>query len=270
MNSSAPITPPALPDAQGFSSTVRSVLSFTALAVTLLPIPVIYFKLVPVYQKHAWFLLFYTPFICLLTVCYLFYIRDSLARTTYANVLDPPPPPDPYYQEPLGGRLKRAFRKVKAVLLGLLPALLILTSMYCMSRYYVVHDESVAVAAEVYMQRSAASDSLQASNDQRESAGRRQRAKPTNPSGKAAAEDTARDSLPMPDDTTAVRAYLLRTSEIDQVPRLLELTALYVGAFVALLIAVMLMALKEYAKEALALSEHELMFGRYRRTVEEE
>ncbi len=31
----------------------------------------------------------------------------------------------------------------------------------------------------------------------------------------------------------------------------------------ALLVAVTLMALKEYAKEAMGLSEHELMFGRY-------
>ncbi len=37
------------------------------------------------------------------------------------------------------------------------------------------------------------------------------------------------------------------------------------GAFLALLVAVTLMALKEYAKEALGLSENELMFGRYRR-----
>jgi hypothetical protein len=63
---------------------------------------------------------------------------------------------------------------------------------------------------------------------------------------------------------------VLRTTGIDDIPRLVELTVLYMGAFVALLIAVTLMALKEYAKEALGLSEHELMFGRYYRSGAEE
>jgi hypothetical protein len=84
------------------------------------------------------------------------------------------------------------------------------------------------------------------------------------------AQDTAQDSLPLASDTTAVRRYVLRTSEIVDIPRLAELTALYLGAFVALLIAITLMALKEYAKEALGLSEHELMFGRYGRSGTEE
>ena len=71
-------------------------------------------------------------------------------------------------------------------------------------------------------------------------------------------------------DSTAVRDYVLRTTPVDDIPGLPELTAYYVGAFIALLIAVTLMGLKEYAKEALGLSEHELMFGRYRRTEVEE
>jgi hypothetical protein len=48
-----------------------------------------------------------------------------------------------------------------------------------------------------------------------------------------------------------------------------ELTALYIGAFVALLVAVTLMGLKEYAKEAMGLSEHQLMFGRYLQSDEQ-
>jgi hypothetical protein len=68
----------------------------------------------------------------------------------------------------------------------------------------------------------------------------------------------------------AVREYVLRTTGIDDIPRLVELTVLFMGTFVALLIAVTLMALKEYAKEALGLSEHELMFGRYYRSADDE
>src|SRR3954454_22158919 len=139
-----------LPDTDGYSSTVRSVLGFTALIVTLAPIPVIYFGILPAYQKHAWFLLFYTPFLCLLTLCYLFYIRDALARVTFANLLDPPPDPDPYAREPLANRIGRSFRRVKGAILGILPAVLVLTSLFCIARYFGAFNQSVAVSMETY------------------------------------------------------------------------------------------------------------------------
>jgi hypothetical protein len=242
---------------------------------------VLAFDILPAYQKHAWFLLFYTPFLCLLTLCYLFYIRDSLARVTFANLLDPPPPPDPYAPDPLSDRVRRGFRQVKAIILGLLPAVLVLISMYCIVRYYAAFDKSVGLSVETYRQ-TAASDTVPAvaQTQKRGNSERRRSARAGASQEKAAVIDStldslARDSLaraarPNPSDTSAVRSYVLQTSEIDNIPRLAELTALYVGAFVALLIAVTLMALKEYAKEALGLSEHELMFGRYRQTITEE
>src|SRR5919107_4267134 len=98
-----------------YSAAMRSTLTFSAIVVTLLPVPVAYFRILPSYQVQAIFLLFYTPFFCLLTLCYLFYVRDSLARAMFADVLDPPPPPDPYYQEPLGQRLSRRFRRGKGL-----------------------------------------------------------------------------------------------------------------------------------------------------------
>lgn len=273
------IEPQPSNDTHSYSAAVRSVLGFTALAVTLLPIPVLAFKILPAYQKHAWFLLFYTPFLCLLTLCYLFYIRDSLARVTFADLLDPPPPPDPYDREPLSGRMRRGFRQVKAVILGILPAVLVLTSMYCIVRYFAALDKSVALSVESY-QAAAASDTVAAISEKRGNSDRRRSPRAAASPKKAASPDFERESLPQDSlalpsrpnlaDTSAVRGYVLRTSEIDNIPRLAELTALYVGAFVALLIAVTLMALKEYAKEALGLSEHELMFGRYRRRGPEE
>jgi hypothetical protein len=266
-------------DTHSYSAAVRGVLGFTALAVTLLPIPVLAFGILPAYEKHAWFLLFYTPFLCLLTLCYLFYIRDSLARVTFANLLDPPPPPDPYARERLGDRMGRGFRQVKAIILGILPAILVLTSMYCIVRYFAAFDKSVAFSVETYRE-AAASDTVPAAPEKGRNTGRRRSPGAAASPDKAASRDSLLDSLrqdslaraarPNPSDTSAVRGYVLRTSEIDNIPRLMELTALYVGAFVALLIAVTLMALKEYAKEALGLSEHELMFGRYRPTGPEE
>jgi hypothetical protein len=270
MDNSIDIDPRRLQDTHGYSSAVRTVLGLTALAVTLLPIPVIYFGIIPAYRRHAWFLLFYTPFLCLLTLCYLFYVRDSLARTIFADVLDPPPPPDPYYREPLGERLKRGFRHVKGIVLGILPALLVLASMYCLSRYFAAFDQSVTHSVQTYIQRVGQMETALVATEPRASATRRRSARPVAPQPADSNRDATRDSLPPISDSNAVRSYVLRTSAIDDIPQLVELTALYVGAFVALLIAVTLMALKEYAKEALGLSEHELMFGRYHRSGTED
>lgn len=241
-------------------------LTFSAIVVTLLPIPIIYFGILPAYQAHAWFLLFYTPFLCLLTLCYLFYIRDSLARAMFANVLDPPPPPDPYYRESLGERVGRGFRRVKGVVLGILPALLVVLSMYCVSRYVASFNESASLAGERY-ERSVRSEEVGAIPEDRGRLRKRRSTESSRLEGKpsAPAKGPAADSLPPLSDSTAVRKYLLRTTRIDEIPQLVELTVLYVGAFLALLIAVTLMALKEYAREALGLSEHELMFARYHR-----
>lgn len=257
-------------DRSGYSAAARTILGLTAIAVTLLPIPVIYFDVIPAYQRHAWFLIFYAPFLCILTLCYLFYVRDSLARTIFANVLDPPPPPDPYYGEPLGQQVKRGFRRVKAILLGILPAVLVLISMYCVARYFATLDRSVALATETYQERWVSSEPTGALPEDPASSVRRRAAR----AGRSRVTDPSpvptRDSLPSPSDSNAVRKYVLQNSAIDDIPHLLQLTGFYVGAFVSLLVAVTLMALKEYAKDALGLSEHELMFGRYRRSGTEE
>src|SRR5215211_499573 len=273
------LEPHASEDSHGYSAAVRRVLGFTAFAITLLPIPILALKILPAYQKHAWFLLFYTPFLCLLTLCYLFYIRDSLARATFADVLNPPPPPDPYAREPLGDRIGRSFRRVKAASLGLLPAVLVFTSLYCIARYFGALDQSVALSIHTYRE-TAARDTLaepvvkgykqDRGRSSRAAATQRKLARPDSTLDSLVRDSLARAARPNPSDTSAVRDYVLRTSEIDRIPRLVQLTAFYVGAFLALLVAVTLMALKEYAKEALGLSEHELMFGRYRRTDVEE
>jgi hypothetical protein len=271
MPSAPELEPGRLPRMPGYSAAVRSALVFCALAVTLLPIPLTYLGILPAYRVHAWFLLFYAPFLCLLTLCYLFYVRDSLARAMFADVLNPPQPADPYYREPFGERFKRGFRHLKGILLGILPALLVITSMYSVSRYLASMNESVALAAAAYVQRSATSGEVGAVSEDRERHGRRRPVELSRPGTQppAPTDQVASDSLPPPWDSLAVREYVLRTTGIDHIPRLVELTVLYMGTFVALLIAVTLMALKEYAKEALGLSEHELMFGRYYRRADE-
>jgi hypothetical protein len=257
--------PSRLHASASYSATVRNVLVLSAVVITLLPIPVIYFGILPAYQEHAHFLLFYAPFICLLTMGYLFYVRDSLGRAMFADVLDPPPPPDPYYREPLGEWLGRRFRGVKGTILMVLPALLVLASMYCVSRYLGVLDQSVALATKLYINRAAAEmDSGMVRGEQK---GLGSRTPGVSRSRRRVASlPVAADTVPRATDTTEVRQYVLRTSRIDGIPQVVKLTGLYLGSFLALLIAVTLMALKEYAKEALGLSEHELVFGRYYRT----
>ncbi len=137
---------------------------------------------------------------------------------------------------------------------------MVITSMYCVSRYLAVFNQSVAQAAEVYVERA---DTVEVGLTRGQ-----QRAKPSRAAGRSSSpparpDTAAADTLPKPSDSTAVRQYVIRASGVESTPRVVELTALYIGAFVALLVAVTLMALKEYAKEAMGLSEHELMFGRY-------
>ena len=51
-----------------YSAAARKALALAAAAVTLLPLPITYFQILPTYQVHGRFLLFYTPFLCLLTL----------------------------------------------------------------------------------------------------------------------------------------------------------------------------------------------------------
>lgn len=247
-----------------YSSGIRSALAITLAAVTLLPAPITYFGILPTYRVHAWFLLFYTPFLCLLTLCYLLYVRDSLARAMFADILIPPEPPDLYYGDPLGQRLKRGFRGLKKILLGVLPLLLVVVSMFCVYRYVDALNQSVALAAETYVRRSAGGQDVGMLQEERGKIGRQRNADRVEDKRSAPDSLSPGDSLPELSDSVAVHSYVLRTTVIDDIPRLFELTALYTGAFIALLIAVSLMALKEYAREALGLSEHELVFGRHR------
>jgi hypothetical protein len=235
-------------------------------AIIVLPIPITYLGILPTYRVHAWFLLFYTPFLCLLILCYLFYVRDSLARAMFGYLLSALQPPEPYYADPTGQRLKRGFQRLQAFLLGVLPVVLVIASMYCVSRYLGSFNQSVTDAAEAFVRRSQRAKEVSMLQEERGKLSRRRPAGRLE--GKLSPDSGASraDSLPAPSDSVAVHDYVLRTTAIDEIPSLFELTVLYTGAFAALLIAVSLMGLKEYAREALGLSEHELMLGRYYET----
>jgi hypothetical protein len=62
--------------------------------------------------------------------------------------------------------------------------------------------------------------------------------------------------------TPMVRQRALDVASTDDIPYFAELTALYIASFLAVLVALVLMGLREYAKEALGLSEQDVVLGR--------
>jgi hypothetical protein len=64
------------------------------------------------------------------------------------------------------------------------------------------------------------------------------------------------------------RQLVLRTAGVDAIPLFTELTALYIGIFASAATALVLMALKEYAKDTMGLSEQDIVFGGLRNAPE--
>lgn len=232
---------------RNYSSAVRTTLVWGAVLLALLPIPVTILGLLPAYRMHARFLVLYAPIACLLLLAYLFYVRDSLARQLFADLLNPLPQSDPYYRASAGESLGRVLRRLRTGFLAVLPALLLITSLYCITRYTARLGKSIDLATL---------------------------ALPGAPIGERAASPAARhaDSLgalekaPLRDtiaeyDTVGRRDAVLRTAGIESIPMFTELTVLYIGIFAAAMTALVLMALKEYAKEAMGLSEQDLVLG---------
>jgi hypothetical protein len=253
---------------RGQSAPIRTVLSLAALAVAVVPGPLLALGVLPAYQMQARFLAFYTPFVCLLILAYLFYVRDYLARIMFARVLRPATEPDAYYDRyrrpPVSQAVGRGLRRSGTVLIALLPALLLGVSFYSITRYLTVFDQSVAVARSLYQERFGPVEEVGSAQQptRKEVPTRRRASSEPVATSKGSARTARPDSLPPPEDSSAVRHYVLQSSSIDGIPLFQELTVLYIGAFGAACVAVVLMALKEHAKEAMGLSEQDLMLGR--------
>jgi hypothetical protein len=242
---------------RNYSVVVRNALTICAVLLTLLPVPVTLLGLLPAYRSHARFLVFYAPLICVLTLGYLFYLRDVLARVLFAQFMRPSDDLDPYYRQTFSGWASHTLARARSVIVTCLPALLMLTSYYCVTRYATRLNDSVLLASDMYrlqfaQQRITLVDSAadSATTSARPAPGKEDKsamvtAPPFNPA-----------------DLPRVREYALRSAGIADIPYFTELTALYLGAFVAALAAVITMSLKEYAKEAMGLTETELVLGR--------
>jgi hypothetical protein len=235
MSGSAASAAGTLRTGRSYSSLIGKGMGFGALALAFLPIPVATQELLPVYRSHARFLAFYAPVVCFLTLAYLFYLRDTLARLTFAGILDPLPPIDPYYKGTMREKLSRLLVQLRSGFIMALPALLLIASVICTLRYTHRLSQSVELAGEL-----------------------------------AALPDTGGNSLgyvagtaegTVGNQSAAARARILATADIDDIPLFVELTALYIGIFVSALAALVIMWLKEYAKAAIGLSEEDLLLG---------
>jgi hypothetical protein len=248
------------PGVRTYSNWFRGTLSIGALVTAILPAPVMIFQLLPAYGVQARFLIFYGPLVCFLTLAYLFYVRDALARAMFANLLDPPPEPDPYYGEPLLVSVRRVFRRARSIVLALLPIALVLTSSYCAVEYVRLVNRSAWEAVEQGRhQPTVNGERLESTESRRDS---------VTPKPGSRSSRRRRPSLLVGQDTVKVqpspdslRRYVLQTAGVDDIPSFTRLNILYIGIFLSAEIALILMALKEYAKEAMGLTERDLMLG---------
>jgi len=253
--------PQTRPRARTWSRALRVALIVCALGLALLPIPVTWFRLLPAYRMQGRFLLFYAPVVSLLLLGYVFYVRDSIARVLFADILSPIGDADPYYGPTTGESVRKFVRRVRAGVLALLPPVLLATSFFCVARYTSRLNQSVdrVLAAS---DSAVTSDSAAASVHRGKSAGvsrRRDRNLPETERLQQA------DSEPTPGieafTPAQARARALGRTAIGNIPLFVELSALYIGIFASAMLALVLMALKEYATEAIGLTEQELVFS---------
>lgn len=222
-----------------YSAGLRRAFFLAALVIALLPIPVALLDLLPAYRVHTRFLVFYAPLVCLLTLAYLFYVRDALARMMFAHLLDPLPPEPEYYPERPDLKLRRYWFGIRRVILTLLPALLLLISSACLIRYVERVNQSVALTSAAMARPAQVPEEVGQL-----------------PTGSSRAAPS-RAAAP-----TTLRARALDVPSTEDIPFFAELTALYIGSFLAALIALVLMGLREYAREALGLNEQDVVLGR--------
>jgi hypothetical protein len=256
-----------LPDPRPKWSVVQIVLGLGALALVVLPAVVAAYGLLPVYRMHARFLVFYAPFACLLVLAYLTYVRDWLVRLMFARFLQASTEPQYYPRhEPFYKSWKRGMERAGSTLLLLAPGLLVCVSFYSMNRYTTRLNESIALASGMYAERLDLGGEIETATvppDSTVGSGApaapdfpTERGRPSQPS--AAPPASASRSF----EPAEVRAYVLREAAIDDIPFFGELTVLYITAFAAGAVALLLIVLKEYGRATMGFSDQELVLGR--------
>ncbi len=213
-------------------------------------------------------------------------VSDSLVRVRalISAGRDLPREWGPREREPASAVLARRLRQARGVGFTVLPGVLILASVYCVFNYQSLLNESVAQYTVTYLSEYERAE-RQAEALNATSQGSTRRA--ANGSASRTLGDTAtglrgsyedRQFLPAHvlspvaarEKHGNLRNYLLAVADIDNIPFFPKLTVLYIGIFVTAELALLLMALKEYLKQTMALSEIELIVGPTPETEREE
>jgi hypothetical protein len=122
-----------------FAAFFKSYMSISAVVAAALPIPVTSLKLIPTYKVQTSLLSTYTSLFCFLLLGFIFYSRHSLARLMF---------PEVFGKTAVAGSSKRGrhFSGTRSMqfLVGILPALLILSSLGCVFAYHSKLDYSLA------------------------------------------------------------------------------------------------------------------------------
>jgi hypothetical protein len=226
-----------------YSPRLRILLTAAAIGLALLPVPIAILGILPAFRSQRPFFAVYAPFLALLVLAYVLYVRDSLARVMFAHLLHPLAAADESESDSIRLKLRRGLIHARRLSLALVPALLLLLSVFCVFRYMSLLTESITAAAQVRTGQIRL------------------------PSDTASATPAERGTVPRglppeaPPDSVTPGQYLESTSWQD-IPNFTELTLLFVGIFLSPLLAVLLMSVREYAKEALELTETDVVLGR--------
>lgn len=219
---------------KAFANFFKKYMSISAVVAAALPIPVTGFKLIPTYHAQTSLLATYTSLFCFLLLGFIFYTRHALARLMFPQFFGKK------YAFSKDGRpwqhqMLMSFTRLIRFVVAILPALLILASLVCVSYYHENLDESVRVSLN--------SEALEA---------------PTvSPTSSEASPKARTQVAKEPKTSTEVLAKL----ESWQIPFGSRLMQLYLGIFLFAEAAFIVMALKEYLQDLVKLSELDLIVG---------
>lgn len=206
---------------RAFASFFKNYMSVSAIVVAALPVPLTAFNALPTFADHKSALSTYTSLFCFLTLGFIFYMRHSLARWMFPLATGDTAPPQ--------GR-----RSLRALIMGIMPFLLILTSGYLFYLYHLYLDQAVAEIA---------------------------RGLATPRSGAETLKCYELEPMQMVKSCEVLSPQEVLARHYPEIPGGFWLRPLYVGMFVAAEAAFILMATREYIQDLLSLSDLEVIRG---------
>lgn len=200
---------------RAFAHFFKRYMSLSSVIAAALPIPVTSFGLIPTFKAQTAVLSTYTPLFCFLLLGFVFYSRHQLARLMFPEYFGDQLA---YSEITLGRRIKIRWHYFVA----LLPALLIMASIWCIFLYQEALNDAILYARDGIIK-----------------------------SGIHGTETLA--WVPSSD--------VLLYADINMIGRAQFLMLYYLGIFITAETAFILMAIKEYLQDLIGLGEMDLIKG---------